>query len=487
MNGSIPSPITKVATTLKNAGYEAYLVGGCVRDMIMGITPKDWDITTNATPEQIQPLFPHSFYTNEFGTVGIVTETEEPTTNVVEVTPYRTEGTYSDKRHPDTVSFGQSLEEDLARRDFTMNAIAYDCVTDTLIDPFKGQSDIKDKIIRTVRNPNERFDEDALRIVRGIRFVSQLGFMLEGETMKALSEKAPNIASVSRERVRDELSKIIMTKEPMLGLVLAQQLGVLQFICHDLTRGVGVEQNQAHSYDVFGHLMRSLQHAADKDFSFIVRLSALFHDISKPETRRFSKEKNDWTFYGHDVVGARVTKAALEDLRFSRETVEKAEKLVRWHMFFSDPDQITLSAVRRVIRNVGEDSIVELLELRMCDRIGTGRPKEQPFRFRKFKAMVDEALRDPISVKMLKVDGSVLMEVFRVKPGPVIGDILNILLEEVLEEPSLNTKEHQLKRSEELLKLSPEELRKLGEKGRMSRDKREEAELHELLDKHHVC
>ncbi len=178
----------------------------------------------------------------------------------------------------------------------------------------------------------------------------------------------------------------------MNALVMAQRLGVLEYITQDLIRGIGVEQNQAHSYDVFGHLMRSMQHAADKDWDFDIRLAALFHDISKPETRRWSEEKKDWTFHGHEVVGSRVTKKALENLHFPRETVDKVTKLVRWHMFFSDPEQITLSAVRRMIKNVGEENIWDLLNLRICDRIGTGRPKEQPFRFRKYKAMVDQAL-----------------------------------------------------------------------------------------------
>ena len=230
-----------------------------------------------------------------------------------------------------------------------------------------------------------------------------------------------------------------------------------------------------------------MQHAADKKMNFDIRLSALYHDVSKPETRRWSKEKNDWTFHGHEVVGARVTKKALEELKFPKATIEKAVKMVRWHMFFSDPDQITLSAVRRMIRNVGEENIWDLLNLRICDRIGTGRPKEQPFRFRKYKAMVEQALRDPISVGMLKTDGNRLMEVFHVEPGPVIGAVLHALLEEVLEDPERNKQDYLDERTKELLALPFEALVKLGESGKKKREEKEEAELKDILEKHHVC
>jgi poly(A) polymerase/tRNA nucleotidyltransferase (CCA-adding enzyme) len=273
----------------------------------------------------------------------------------------------------------------------------------------------------------------------------------------------------------------------MEALVLAQQLGILEYINHDLTRGIGVDQNQAHSYDVFGHLMRSMQHAADKGWASDIRLAALFHDVSKPETRRWSEEKKDWTFHGHEVVGSRVTKKAMEDLRFSRETIDKVVKLVRWHMFFSDPDQITLSAVRRMIANVGEENIWDLLNLRICDRIGTGRPKEQPFRFRKYKAMVEQALRDPISVGMLKTDGNRLMEKFHVTPGPRIGWTLNALLEDVLEDSARNTEDYLDTKTEELLKLDDKRLQELGESGKRRREAEEEAAVQEIMEKHHVC
>ncbi|KND46902.1 MAG: poly(A) polymerase [Parcubacteria bacterium C7867-004] len=486
MHFPIPLEVKTVTDGLRTAGFEAYLVGGCVRDLLIGRTPKDWDVTTNAKPEDIQRIFPESFYENDFGTVGVKTDSEDPRLAVIEVTPYRTESGYSDKRRPDAVAFGDNLEDDLARRDFTINAIALEDSKGQLIDPYQGQKDIEAKVLRTVGIAADRFEEDALRLMRAVRLVAELEFALDTDTAAAIQEKGSNLKHVSRERVREEFVRILNSKQPMMALVLAQQLGILEYIAPDLTRGIGIDQNQAHSYDVFGHLMRAMQHAADKDWNFDTRLAALFHDVSKPETRRWSDEKKDWTFHGHEVVGSRVTRKALEDLKFSRETIEKVTKMVRWHMFFSDPDQITLSAVRRMINNVGEEHIWDLLNLRICDRIGTGRPKEQPFRFRKYKAMVDEALRDPISVAMLKTDGNRIMEKFHVKAGPKIGYALHALLEEVLEDPKLNTEKYLDERTEALLLLPEQELKELGDSGKKRREIEEEREIQEILEKHHV-
>jgi poly(A) polymerase/tRNA nucleotidyltransferase (CCA-adding enzyme) len=457
-----------------------------VRDLILSRKPKDWDITTNANPEQIQAVFPETFYTNDFGTVGVLRETEDETLKIIEVTPYRTEGVYSDKRRPDHISFGDSLEEDLARRDFTINAIAYDESKRQVIDPYQGQKDIELRVLRTVGIPEERFEEDALRLMRAVRLVAELGFALDSEAAAAVSQKAQNLKYISMERIRDEFIRILQSDQPMTGIAISQQLGLLKFIAPELTAGIGVKQNQAHSYDVFGHLLRSVQHAADKNWDFDVRLAALYHDVAKPQTRRWSDEKGDWTFHGHEVVGSRVTRAALERLRFPRETIEKVTKLVRWHMFFSDPDQITLSAVRRMIRNVGEENIWDLLNLRICDRIGTGRPKEQPFRFRRYKAMVEEALRDPISINMLAIDGNYIMTKFHEKPGPRIGWILNALLEEVLDDSARNTQAILDESSQRLVELNDTELKKLGESGRRKRDKREEEEVQAILEKNKV-
>ena len=486
MNFPIPKEVTDVSEALRSAGYEAYLVGGCTRDLFLNRRPKDWDITTNAKPEQIQAVFSDSFYENDYGTVGVKTGSEDETLTVIEVTPYRTESEYSDKRRPDAVTFGESLEEDLARRDFTINAIAYDESKGQIVDPYKGQKEIEKRVLRTVGNPEERFEEDALRLIRAVRLVAELGFALDTDTASAIQQKASNLGHVSRERIRDEFVRILESDQPMMAISLSERLGLLEHIAPDLLRGIGIDQNQAHSYTVFEHNLRSMQHAADKGWPMELRLAALFHDVSKPESRRWSDEKKDWTFHGHEVVGARVAEKALTDLRFSRETIDKVVKLVRWHMFFSDPDQVTLSAVRRTIRNVGQENIHDLLDLRICDRIGTGRPKEQPFRFRKYKAMVDEALRSPTSVGMLKTDGSHIMEAFHVKPGPKIGQVLNALLEEVLDDADKNHIEYLDKRTKELLELPDNDLLSLSEAGKKKLQAFEDAAIKDIQEKHHV-
>lgn len=483
---SVPIEVSQVTKTLEDKGFEAYLVGGCVRDLIGGRKPRDWDVATNASPEQIIEIFPDSFYNNTFGTVGVTRETEDDTLKVVEVTPYRTEGTYSDFRRPDSVEFGQSLHEDLKRRDFTINAIAYNVLKDEIVDLFEGQKDIKDNLLRAVGDAKERFGEDALRILRAIRLHAELGYSIEPSTEQAIVDVASGLAHISKERVRDEFSRILESKDPMNAVIYMQKLGILKYVMPDLERGIGIEQNQAHKYDVYGHLLRTMQHAADKGWDFDLRLAGLLHDISKPETRRWSDEKKDWTFHGHEVVGARVAKRILEDLKLPKKQSDKIVKLVRWHMFFSDPDKITLSAVRRIIRNVGEEYIWDLLNLRMCDRIGTGRPKEQPFRFRKYVSMVEEALRDPISVQLLKVDGKRLMEISGQPPGPRLGWTLHALLEEALDDASRNTSDYMEKRALVLLELSDEELKKLGDSGKERKEDEDHEEVSKIRKKHWV-
>ncbi len=487
VRSEIPKEVQHVADTLEHRGFEAYLVGGCVRDLLIGKTPKDWDITTDAHPTEIESLFPDTYLNNDFGTVGVVNkETENEALRIVEVTPFRTESEYSDSRRPDSVSFGVSLAEDLKRRDFTVNAIAYRLKDEKIVDLFEGEGDIKHRRLRAVGEATERFKEDALRMMRAVRLAVELDFVIEGETMRAISENSANLERISKERIRDEFIRILNSKQPMQGIIFLEKLGLLQYIAPDLLTGIGVEQNQAHAYDVYEHLLRTMQHAADKDWDFDIRLAGLFHDVSKPHTRRWSDEKKDWTFHGHEVVGAKMTKKALQDLKFPREKIERVVKLVRWHMFFSDPDQVSLSAVRRTISNVGEENIWDLLKLRRCDRIGTGRPKEQPFRLRKYTAMVEEALRDPISVKMLKIDGTRIMELTRERPTKKLGDTLNALLEEVLDDPLKNTPEYMEQRAVELMKLSEKELDMLGKQGREKREREEAEAVAELHKKYRV-
>ncbi len=486
MSNLIPAEVLHITGTLEKAGFEAYVVGGCVRDMLLGKEPKDWDVTTNATPEQIQGLFENTFYTNDFGTVGVVTENAPNNLKVVEVTPYRTEGQYTDARRPESVAWSADVHEDLKRRDFTINALAYRPKTGESIDDFHGKQDLKDGLIRAVGDPHERFAEDALRILRAIRLHAELGFSIEKGTQEAIQAQAGQLAKISKERIRDEFLRIVRSDKPMKALQLAHHLGVLSFIAPELEDGIGIDQNQAHKYEVFEHNLRALQHAADKNYSMEVRLASLFHDIGKPKSRRFSHEKRDWTFHGHEVIGARMVKKILENMRVPRETAEIVTKLVRWHMFFSDPDKVTLSAVRRIIANVGKENIEPLIDLRICDRIGTGRPKEQPFRLRKYQAMIAQALRDPISVGMLAIDGKRLMEISHENPGPRIGWILHALLEEVLDDPTRNTAEHLEDRSLELARLPDAELRAVGEEGKERKAEEEEASIKEIHKQFHV-
>ena len=484
---TIPKEVLMVLAVLQGASFEAFLVGGCVRDLIMGTKPKDFDITTNATPEEIIELFPKTFYENSYGTVGVVTCGEEnlpicsdETVKIVEVTPYRLETTYSDNRHPDEVLWSKHIEDDLKRRDFTCNAIAYNPVTGEVIDPFDGVSAIKAKIIKAVGDADTRFKEDALRLMRGIRFMSQLDFDIDTVTRESIERNSDLLKNISRERIKDEFSKLIMTEYPMRGIVIMKELSLLRFVVPELEKGIGVMQNQAHSFDVWEHNLRTLQHSADKKWPLHVRLSAVFHDIAKPETRRFSKEKGDYTFYGHDVVGGRVTREIMERLKFPKDLTDKVSMFVRWHMFFSDTEQITISAVRRLITNVGKENIWDLVNLRICDRIGTGRPKEEPYRLRMYESMIEEALQDPISLKMLKTDGKRIMDVTQETAGPKIGYVLHALFDEVLENPEKNTEIYLDERATFLMKLSVDELRLLGEAGKDEMEEKNKEKVQQI-------
>ncbi|MFA6338555.1 MAG: HD domain-containing protein [Candidatus Paceibacterota bacterium] len=492
----IPIEIAKISKTLEKSGFDSYLIGGCVRDLLIGKKPKDWDLTTNATPEQIISLFEETFYENDYGTVGVINkDVSDETLKVVEITPYRLESEYSDKRRPDSVIFSNKLEDDLKRRDFTINAIAVrieqpengdDLYKGQIIDPYKGQDDLKNTLIKAVGDPNERFKEDALRMIRATRLATELSFDIEKETKEAIKKDVDLLQHISKERIRDEFTKTLMSDHPKDGLILNHDLGILKFMVEELEKGINIKQNQAHSFDVWEHTLKTLQHSADKKLSLEVRLAALFHDIAKPQTRRWSEEKNDWTFYGHDVVSARVATKSLSELKFPKKIIEKVIKLVRWHMFFSDTEQITLSAVRRIVRNVGPDNIWDLMNLRMCDRIGTGRPKESPYRLRKYQSMIEEALREPISVGMLKINGSKLMEITKLNPSPKIGYILHALFEEVIENPKLNTEEYLSEKAIEMSKMSDNELKELGEKGKEKKEEEEEKVIEEIRKKYWV-
>ncbi len=484
----IPKDVLWVCEMLSKNNFDSYLVGGCVRDLFLFREPKDWDITTNATPDEIINIFgtDETVYENPFGTVGVKIRKDEGETEVVEVTTYRKEGEYKDFRRPERLEWGKNIEEDLERRDFTMNAIAYDPIKDTIKDIYKGQNDIKDKIIRTVGEAEERFNEDALRMLRAVRFSAQLNFVISNETLEAIFRLASNLEKISKERIRDEFIKIIMSSNPMQGLLISQKLGMLKYISSELESAVGIEQNGHHAFDVFEHSLRSLNHAASREFDLEIRLAALFHDIGKVKTRRFDETKKDYTFYGHEVVSERVTKKILEELKFEKKVVEKVCRLVRWHMFFSDPDEVTLSSVRRLIVNIGKENIWDLIDLRLCDRMGSGTKKEEPWRLRKFESMIEEALRDPISLKTLKIDGAKIMQILNEKPGKKIGLILHALFEEVIDNASKNNLKYLENRVFELNKLSEEELEKLATAGKYKMQEKNAEELEEIKKKFKV-
>jgi poly(A) polymerase/tRNA nucleotidyltransferase (CCA-adding enzyme) len=469
----------------------------------MGIEPKDWDITTNATPEQIQSLFEKTVYENEFGTVAVIFENEpsDSTVRSIEVTPYRTEEKYSNNRHPDAVSFSEHLEDDLQRRDFTMNTIAIsvgESIKDIdeslkrhsvdIKDIYKGQAAIAQKEIIAVGNAKDRFTEDALRILRAVRFSAQLGFTCNTEILEAIGETRDLLKNISKERIRDEFVKIVNSSRPMVGIELLNRLGILEYVVPELLEMKGVIQGGEHVYDVWEHSLRALQNGADKEYPNYVRLASLFHDIGKPRTARPTDKKGAGgnTFYGHEVVGAKMTKKIMQELKFSNDLIDQVVKLVRWHMFFSDPEAITLSAVRRLMVNVGPELVWDLMKVRRCDRIGMGRPNEAPYRLRKFEAMIEEASRDPISVKQLKIDGEYLIKEMNMKPGPRMGWTLHALLEVVLENPEKNTIEDLTEKVKELDNLNDEELKTLGEAGKSARDEADEKEIEELNKKHGV-
>jgi len=517
--------VSHVTSTLEKAGFEAYLVGGCVRDLLMNKEPKDWDVTTNARPEQIVSLFDKTIYENTFGTVGVVireTQNEdvshgtlEPRTSkpepnfIIEVTPYRIETKYSDFRHPDEVKFSDNLKDDLKRRDFTINALALDS-KGHLVDPFNGLKDIKDKILKAVGNPEDRFKEDALRMLRAVRFSCQFNFSVAYETMESILKNSDLIRKISAERIHDEFIKIIMSSNPANGIVMLQKFGLLKNIIPELEEGIGCEQSGEHIYDVWNHLLHALSHAADKNWPLEIRLAALFHDIGKPQARRVAEQeqknsaalpasglrhgqnfsvparnKKKFTFYGHEVVGARMTKKIMERLKFPKKEIDLVEKLIRNHMFFSDTELITLSAVRRIITKVGVENIWLLMNVRECDRVGM-KKKEAPYRLRKYFAMIEEALRDPISVGQLKIDGEFMIKELGIQPGPRMGWILNALLEEVLDAPEKNTVEHLSELVKSLNMLGDAELKTLGERGKEKKEKLEEIEVEKLHEKHGV-
>ena len=477
---NIPKEVLICSNTLSENNYDAYLVGGCVRDLILNKIPKDWDITTNANPTQIEKKKKKSFINNKYGTVTIITQSNDETLQEIEITPYRVEGGYTDGRHPDEVKFVNDLEDDLSRRDFTVNAIALNPKDFDITDPFGGINDIAKGIVRTVNDPSERFEEDYLRMMRAVRIATVLEFDLDKDALEAIKKNASKIKKISAERVRDELIKIIESKNAVAGFKLLRSSGLLKQILPELQSAVGIEQSGCHKFDVFTHLIKSMECAIDKEMSLELRLAALLHDIGKPPTRYWSKKKGIWTFHNHEVVGAHTSKEILTRLRMNTQLVEKVKLLIRWHMFFSDTEQITLSAVRRMIARVGEENIQDLLTLRVCDRVGTGRPKENPYRLRKYRALVEEVLRENITPGKLDIDGKEIMACTNEAPGPRVGHIQHILLSETLEDEKKNTKSYLQTRAKELSLVDDKKLKEMGEKGKLRTYEEEEGQIKDI-------
>lgn len=479
MKRSLPLVVVKTLEILREAGFEAYVVGGAVRDLLTNNPVTDWDVTTNAQPEEIQKVFPESFYDNQFGTVGITVEELakqfgwqkidyqtmglEPE-HVLEVTTFRTEHGYSDRRRPDKVEWGKTLEEDLTRRDFTVNAMALQVASRQppaarkkqetgswkleaevqLIDPFNGRQDLENRLIHAVGNPRQRFDEDALRMVRAIRFSAQLGFTIEQKTLKAITQNAVHLKHISQERIRDELFKILISPYPADGIKLLFTSGLLEYVLPELIPMRGVDQAGHHTKDVWNHSLDAL--SACPSPNPIVRLATLLHDVGKPVAYR--KRNNKITFYGHEVVGGRIVKKVAERLHLSNKQAELLWKLVRYHMFAYD-SKMTDAAIRRFIRRVGREHVNEMMMLRIGDRVGGG-SKATSWRLRELQERIGQVLYTPMQIADMKVSGLDVMKTLKIKPGPTVGKILNQLFEEVLEDSDKNNREYLLRRIKNL-------------------------------------
>jgi len=479
---SIPEEILEIYKKFISADFEAYLVGGCIRNLLLKKNVKDWDFTTNATPEQILKLFPDGFYDNKFGTVGIpVILGSEATPEslralhdmgdsgqarmtqkiIAEVTTFRTEHGYSDRRRPDIVKWGKRIEEDLARRDFTVNAIAVTIAvklerppqgwTYKTIDPFNGQEDLKNKIVRAVGDAKQRFKEDALRLIRAIRIATEHEFTIEKKTWNEIVKDSKLIKEVSGERIRVELLGILASNHPYDGIMLLKNSSLLQYILPELLEGVGVSQvrpGRHHTSDVYTHNLLSLKLCPSADP--IVRSATLLHDVGKP--RVAGKDENGLvTFYNHEIVGARMAREICDRLHFSKKDRDKIVNLIRWHMFTVD-EKITDAAVRRFIRRIGAENVKDMMDLRIGDRLGGGTQTAESWRLKLFKKRIEDQLKPaPFSINDLVIDGHDVMRELNIKPGPKVGKLLQKVFEEVDEDLSKNNREYLLKRVKEVV------------------------------------
>lgn len=432
----IDATIREFASVFDAAGFSLYVVGGAVRDWLLGIQNDDYDFTTDAMPEEVIKLFRKVIPTGiKHGTVTVLFRDSQ-----YEVTTFRTDGEYHDHRHPDQVHFVRNLEEDLKRRDFTINALAANARTGEIIDMHDGIGDLRLRIVRAIGNPLERFSEDALRILRACRFVTKLDFAIEPETFDAMRTLAPMLSHVSGERIRDELLKILCCRDPLRGLRLMVDCGILSVVLPELAAGEGIEQRGFHEHDVLTHNLLACQSAADLDAPLSVRIAALLHDIGKPQVRKESEE-GMYTFHRHEFESEKLAGRVLGRLKFSNDERAQILNLIRNHMFHYTSDWSD-GAVRRFIARVGADAIQNLFLLRLADQkaiAGTcdyGTLQELSERIEKIRRD-----GDALSVKDLAIDGRDLMSL-GVPPGPKMGTILGQLLETVMDDPRQNTKEN---------------------------------------------
>lgn len=431
---SFPKALQEVHARIVQAGYQCYVVGGAVRSIILQKAPTDWDLATDASPEDLIKLFRTVIPTGiKHGTVTILYKGQK-----FETTTFRIEGPYSDSRHPDHVHYTKELLQDLKRRDFTINAMAIDPQEKLLIDPYGGQEDCRKRLIRALGDPFERFQEDALRILRAVRFSSQLGFSIEEQTQKAMRTLAHTLKGVSAERIRDEMEKIMASERPSIGFNLMTETGILSILFPELEACRGIEQKGAHAFDVFTHSLLCCD-AAPKD-NPRVRWAALLHDIGKPLAKAETSE-GETIFHRHEQLSAALSGKILRRLRFPVTFEKKVTHLVLHHMFHYE-DCWTDAAVRRFVRKVGKENLEDFFTLREADGWATaGNPPDRrpltEFRERIARVLSQDA---PLSLKDLAVNGNDLSEA-GIPKGPVMGTVLEFLLETVLEDPSMNERE----------------------------------------------
>ncbi|MCU1283180.1 MAG: tRNA nucleotidyltransferase [bacterium] len=442
----VPADVVELCRKLRDAGFEAWLVGGAVRDLLRGATAKDFDVATSAEPADVTRVFgrKRTIPTGEkHGTVTVLTE-RDGVKQHVEVTTYRGEGAYSDGRRPDEVVFVRTLDEDLKRRDFTMNAIAYDPLDDKLADPYGGQRDLAARLIRAVGDPLERFREDGLRALRAVRFAAQLEFAIDAATERAIPEAIDVFRKVSFERVRDELCKILGARRPSVGLELMRTTGLLAASIPELLEGVGVHQNRFHAHDVWHHTLAAVDATElSGDPPWLVRFAALLHDVAKPRTaapKEDSPAEN--TFYRHESVGAGMADEICRRLKLSSAERETIVNLVGNHMFWYTPEWSD-GTVRRFLSRVGLEHVDALFALRAGDVRARGQGEEPGREIDELRARIADEIAKASALKIgdLAVGGADVMEVLGVKPGPIIGEVLRALLERVLDDASLNDRD----------------------------------------------